>query len=31
MADYPYLVDTANAMLDEIVWWADALKAARNK
>jgi NAD(P)H-dependent FMN reductase len=31
MADYPYLVDTANAMLDEIIWWADALKAARNK
>lgn len=31
MADYPYLVDTANAMLDELVWWTNALKEARNR
>jgi NAD(P)H-dependent FMN reductase len=31
MADYPYLVDTAKAMLDELVWWTEALKSARNK
>lgn len=31
MADYPYLVDTAKAMLDELVWWTNALKSAREK
>lgn len=31
MADFPYLVDTAKTMLDELVWWTEALKAARNK
>jgi NAD(P)H-dependent FMN reductase len=31
MADFPYLVDTAKAMLDELVWWANALKTAREK
>jgi NAD(P)H-dependent FMN reductase len=31
MADYPYLVDTAKTMLDELVWWTKALKAAREK
>jgi NAD(P)H-dependent FMN reductase len=31
MADYPYLIDTAKAMLDELVWWTEALKAAREK
>jgi NAD(P)H-dependent FMN reductase len=29
MADFPYLVDSANAMLDELVWWTQALKTAR--
>ncbi|HEY1012982.1 MAG TPA: NAD(P)H-dependent oxidoreductase [Herpetosiphonaceae bacterium] len=28
-ADLPHLVPTATAMLDELVWWANALKAAR--
>jgi NAD(P)H-dependent FMN reductase len=27
--DYPYLGDAANQMLDDIVWWTNALKAAR--
>ena len=31
MADFPYLIDTAKTMLDELVWWTEALKAARNK
>jgi NAD(P)H-dependent FMN reductase len=31
MGDYPYLVDTAKAMLDELVWWTNALKDARQK
>ena len=31
MADYPYLIDTAKAMLDELIWWTDALKTARNR
>jgi NAD(P)H-dependent FMN reductase len=30
MADYPYLDDSAKRMLDEIVWWANALKQARS-
>jgi NAD(P)H-dependent FMN reductase len=29
MADFPYLDDGATKMLDELVWWASALKAAR--
>jgi NAD(P)H-dependent FMN reductase len=28
-ADYPYLDDSGHPMLDNLVWWADALKAAR--
>jgi NAD(P)H-dependent FMN reductase len=31
MADYPYLADSTAPMLNEIVWWSDALKAARDK
>jgi NAD(P)H-dependent FMN reductase len=30
MADYPYLADSTAPMLNEIVWWSDALKAARD-
>jgi NAD(P)H-dependent FMN reductase len=30
MADYPYLDDFAKRMLDEIVWWANTLKAGRS-
>lgn len=30
MADYPYLVEPANKMLDEIAWWATTLKAGRD-
>jgi NAD(P)H-dependent FMN reductase len=30
MADYPYLDDFAKRMLDEIVWWANALKEGRS-
>jgi len=29
MADYPYLVETAEKMLDDLVWWTDALLDAR--
>ena len=29
MADYPYLDDTAEKMLDELIWWTRALKNAR--
>jgi len=28
-ADYPHLEDSVHLMLDNLVWWADALKAAR--
>jgi NAD(P)H-dependent FMN reductase len=31
MADYPYLIDTAKTMLDDLLWWTNALKAAREK
>lgn len=31
MADFPHLIDTAKAMLDELVWWTMALKTAREK
>jgi NAD(P)H-dependent FMN reductase len=31
MADYPYLDDSAGRMLDELVWWADTLKAGRSR
>jgi NAD(P)H-dependent FMN reductase len=31
MADYPYLIDTAKTMLDELVWWTKALKVAREQ
>jgi NAD(P)H-dependent FMN reductase len=30
MADYPYLDDYAKRMLDELVWWANALKEGRS-
>lgn len=29
LADYPYLSDTATAMLDDLTWWAGTLKAGR--
>lgn len=29
MTDYPYLVDPANKMFDEIVWWAKTLRDGR--
>ena len=29
--DYPHLAEAATAMLDELSWWANALKAARQK
>ena len=29
MADYPYLADTARPMLDDLVWWANTLRAGR--
>ncbi len=29
MADYPYLIDPANKMLDEIAWWANTLREGR--
>lgn len=29
LADYPYLADTATAMLDDLEWWADTLKVGR--
>jgi NAD(P)H-dependent FMN reductase len=29
MADYPHLEQAAGPMLDDLVWWAGALKAAR--
>lgn len=28
-ADFPYLEQTANALLDDLVWWGRALRAAR--
>ena len=28
-ADFPYLADAAKLMLDDLAWWAGALKAAR--
>ncbi|MDV3250358.1 NAD(P)H-dependent oxidoreductase [Devosia sp. BK] len=27
--DFPYLTEAANVMLDQLVWWANALKTAR--
>ena len=29
MADFSYLDETAEKMLDELIWWTDALKTAR--
>ena len=29
MADFPYLIDGAKAMTDDLVWWTNALKSAR--
>lgn len=31
LADFPHLEDTAKPMLDDLVWWATALKAARSQ
>lgn len=28
--DYPHLAASANGMLDDLAWWADSLKRARN-
>lgn len=28
-ADFPYLTEAANVMLDQLVWWANVLKTAR--
>jgi len=30
ITDYPYLADAARPMLDDLVWWAKALKTARD-
>jgi NAD(P)H-dependent FMN reductase len=30
MADFPYLVDYARRMLDELVWWTNTLKEGRS-
>jgi NAD(P)H-dependent FMN reductase len=30
-ADFPYLDDTVKPMLDDLVWWANTLKAGREK
>ena len=29
--DYPYLDDAAIPVLDDIAWWAEALKTARDR
>jgi hypothetical protein len=29
--DYDYLVQSRTAMFDDLVWWGEALKAARQK
>jgi hypothetical protein len=29
-ADYPYLAESVGQMLDNLLWWANALKAARD-
>lgn len=29
--EYPYLIQARTALFDNLVWWASALKAARNK
>ncbi|WP_180899459.1 NADPH-dependent FMN reductase [Martelella soudanensis] len=29
MADFPYLIDSATTMTDDLVWWTNALKTAR--
>ena len=31
IADYPWYVDNANTMLDELTWWANTLRAGREK
>lgn len=31
MADYPYLGEAATAMLDDLVWWANTLRAGREQ
>jgi hypothetical protein len=28
-SDYPYLEQSANLMLDDLIWWTSALKTAR--
>jgi NAD(P)H-dependent FMN reductase len=30
-SDYPYLEQSANLMLDDLIWWASALKKAREQ
>ncbi len=30
LADYDYLAQSAGALLDDVVWWANALRAARD-
>ncbi|WP_367184177.1 hypothetical protein [Devosia sp.] len=30
-ADFPYLDETATTMLDHLTWWANALKAGRDR
>jgi NAD(P)H-dependent FMN reductase len=30
-AEFPYLDDTVKPMLDDLVWWANALKAGRER
>ncbi|AJY45176.1 NADPH-dependent FMN reductase [Martelella endophytica] len=30
MADFPYLIDSATAMTDDLLWWTKALKTARD-
>lgn len=29
MADFPYLVDAAPIMFEDLIWWTKALKLAR--
>ena len=31
IADFPYYADNANTMLEELTWWANTLKAGREK
>ena len=31
LGDFDFLNDSADAMLDQLTWWLDALKTARDK